>query len=568
MTMNPAALANPRAISVRLKAVNKSKAAGQRRHDLRIGKQPKYVDEKRANLNRHLIEAKTAAELVTICDERRKSSGVERKRKVASNVAVATIGIITFGREAQRFMEDLTDEQQDALFTEVANRVTERLGTSVTGLSVHLDEAGLHAHFQGAATSIYGGPVSRISTKNVLNEIQTIAAEVAQQYDQRIERGNRKLDRIDAGADYADTIHKTVKQMHETLVPERDELITANEAAAATLQKTTASIADLSITLEDINRQIAALNLKKQTQEDRLKKQQDKLQENSAKLDQKQTTLTKTKKLVATYEGRVKTSEAELERLQRRLEATEAAIGDLQTQRLERDALEASLAPLRAAVEAVEAHEASEGLRIAATETAAIRKQVEDDLAAQLTDPEWLGETATAILIAEKKPDWLDHQWDLEDFVKGLGLKAPSHDFAKVLQEFKETPKVYENIRDEIRANSPTVMEHAVNRGESAEADIFSIHDVLEKFGSAVKNTNGVARLRENQPGWRRVFRGFGEIVETLFARLSEKLTAGKIQEIAKPAPPPPEAKPLLDLPEPEQEKVRAAFVSPTDPSL
>ena len=47
-----AAKANPRAASVRVKALPLSRAKSQRTHDLRIGDQPNYVDEDRA-LTRH-----------------------------------------------------------------------------------------------------------------------------------------------------------------------------------------------------------------------------------------------------------------------------------------------------------------------------------------------------------------------------------------------------------------------------------------------------------------------------------------------------------------------------------
>lgn len=295
MTMNPAALANPRSIATRLKSVSKGKAAGQRRHDMRIGKQPKYVDGNRTNLNRHLIEAMTPAELVQICEYRREKSGVKRQRKVASNVAVATIGIITFGREAQVFMQDMPSKQQDKMFQEVAEKIAARLGTSITGLSVHLDESALHAHYQMPATTINGGPVSRIMTKAVLNEIQTLAAEVAQKYDPRLERGNRKIDRLEAGADYADTVHKTVRQMHDTLIPERDQLSAA---------------------IDDLNDQISAQYLKQKKNADYLEKQKKKLEETAGQIDQNTAKIATAENRIKKYETRIDNGEAELERLE------------------------------------------------------------------------------------------------------------------------------------------------------------------------------------------------------------------------------------------------------------
>lgn len=48
-------LSNPRAGSVRIAADTMSGYSGQRRHDMRIGYQPAYVDSNRTSLNRVLI---------------------------------------------------------------------------------------------------------------------------------------------------------------------------------------------------------------------------------------------------------------------------------------------------------------------------------------------------------------------------------------------------------------------------------------------------------------------------------------------------------------------------------
>ena len=50
-----ATASNPNAVSVRIEPKAMSKAKFQRRHDLRIGKQPAYVDGDRTHLNRDLI---------------------------------------------------------------------------------------------------------------------------------------------------------------------------------------------------------------------------------------------------------------------------------------------------------------------------------------------------------------------------------------------------------------------------------------------------------------------------------------------------------------------------------
>lgn len=54
---------NPRAASTRLELLNASRVAGQRRHDMRIGRQPDYVDPTRNELNRVLLAPASPAEL-------------------------------------------------------------------------------------------------------------------------------------------------------------------------------------------------------------------------------------------------------------------------------------------------------------------------------------------------------------------------------------------------------------------------------------------------------------------------------------------------------------------------
>jgi hypothetical protein len=143
-----------------------------------------------------------------VCDERREQSGRIRKRAVAKNVAVATNGIITFGREAQKFLAEIPERRQDEMFLEVAGRIAQLLDTSLTGLTVHVDEPAPHAHFQMPATTYDGRPVSKVAVKSVLNKLQDIVAEVCKTYDPRFERGNRRLDREAAGAKRSETINR------------------------------------------------------------------------------------------------------------------------------------------------------------------------------------------------------------------------------------------------------------------------------------------------------------------------------------------------------------------------
>lgn len=85
--------ANPRAVSIRIEPRSPGRTTGQRRHDLRLGRQPNYVDATRQHLNDIVISPLPAPELRQICMDRR--SQRETKRSFKSNAAIATCGINT-----------------------------------------------------------------------------------------------------------------------------------------------------------------------------------------------------------------------------------------------------------------------------------------------------------------------------------------------------------------------------------------------------------------------------------------------------------------------------------------
>ncbi len=229
--------ANPRAISTRIRSIHSVATSGQRRHNLRLGPQPAYVDAARTPLNRVLVPDLTGGAMRWICDQRREASGRVRQRKVSDRAAVSVAGIITFGKEAQIWVGSLPDKAQDQMFRAVAEAIARHLNTSLHGLVVHLDETAIHAHYQLAAVNHHGAPVSKSTTKQVLNQLQDLAAEVARNFDPRIERGNRKTDRLAAGARLSDVMNRSVKQLHQDLPHEirarQDELSAVNEALSA-----------------------------------------------------------------------------------------------------------------------------------------------------------------------------------------------------------------------------------------------------------------------------------------------------------------------------------------------
>lgn len=256
---------NPNAVSVRIEPKPMSKAKFQRRHDFRIGAQPAYVDGDRTHLNRHLMELRPLPDIQRENEALRTQAG--RTRKMKSNAAVVSAGIITFGQAAQDVFNQLPDETQDVAFTELAHEIAALLSTSLEALVVHLDETSTHAHFTMRAYNDDGDPLSDVTKLSDLSKIQDLAAEVMQRYAPEIERGNKKKDRLKAGADYPDTLHRTVKQLHEDLPQE----MAALEAEIAAREE---EINDQKASLEKTQRYLGKLETKRELTEKEVKRKE------------------------------------------------------------------------------------------------------------------------------------------------------------------------------------------------------------------------------------------------------------------------------------------------------
>ncbi|KIN69539.1 Plasmid recombination enzyme [Sulfitobacter donghicola DSW-25 = KCTC 12864 = JCM 14565] len=217
------------------------KAKFQRRHDFRIGKQPAYVDGDRTELNRHLMELRPLPDIQRENEALRKRAG--RTRKMKSNAAVVTAGIVTFGHTAQEVFNRLPEELQDRAFRELAQEIAVLLKTSLEALVVHLDETAIHAHFTLRAYNDDGEPISNATRLGDMSALQDLAAEVMQRYAPEIERGNKKQARLKAGANYSDTLHRTVKQLHEDLPLEKAMLEAEIEAMSQEINEQKASVA-------------------------------------------------------------------------------------------------------------------------------------------------------------------------------------------------------------------------------------------------------------------------------------------------------------------------------------
>ncbi|ETX12923.1 hypothetical protein OCH239_15405 [Roseivivax halodurans JCM 10272] len=334
-----------------------SKAKGTRRHDFRIGKLPSYVKKERVHLNRILMPMRPLPQIKRENAELRKNAG--RQRAMKSNAAVITSGIITFGREAARMFESLSSAEQDAAFRDLAMAIAAQLDTSLESLVVHLDETTIHAHFTLRSYTTAGLALSEAAKRGTMSGLQDLAAEIMQQYEPGIERGHRKWDRIEAGADYPDTLHRSVRELHQDLPVEiemlrlqRDEeqlalkeLTSQREAERLALDTLLAESgdaeADLNLMREEQQTRIAALACMKadakvqQSELDGLRASADKTRRHLAELGAKAVEEEKKDKRRKAYMARLEKKEVEIAARQAELDrrsagtaAAEAALAE------------------------------------------------------------------------------------------------------------------------------------------------------------------------------------------------------------------------------------------------
>jgi len=206
---------NHKAASFRIESDTKTGYITQRRHDLRMGHKPNYVDPNRLHLNRVLIKPPTPSVVRKIAVDHRLRRGTKRAMK--SNAAISTAGIITFGSEAAQMFAAIPQKQQDQALKLLARAAAMRLRTPLLSLVVHCDEATIHAHMTYSAYTRDGVPVSKATRPSEMSAMQDLTARIMQRFCPCIERGHKYGDRIAAGADWSDVIHKSVAELHRTL---------------------------------------------------------------------------------------------------------------------------------------------------------------------------------------------------------------------------------------------------------------------------------------------------------------------------------------------------------------
>jgi predicted nucleic acid-binding Zn-ribbon protein len=232
--------ANPRAAMVRVEIRDAQGYANQRRHDLRIGAQPAYVNPDPPEPNRVFIQPMTTQEIKALARERRAQRDMARAMK--SNSGVAVVGIIGFGIEAQKMFEALGPEDQERALRAAVARVAADLKTTVTGLVLHLDESARHAHFSLCGYDVTGQPLSTWMGRGVLRELQTALHEELQAFMPHLERGQSRKARAEAGAAPHELVNRSVEELHIDLpfeIAEKrkelaalEETIRTNEARA------------------------------------------------------------------------------------------------------------------------------------------------------------------------------------------------------------------------------------------------------------------------------------------------------------------------------------------------
>lgn len=256
------------AVVMRMKHLNRRKYAGWRRHDLRVGRLPAYVDQGRMHLNTTYLEAPMPADMWKRAYAIRKEKA-SRLRGMMSNAAVATCGIVTFGKGAQKIMNELTQREQDQAFARVVRAVEERYGVKAHSLAVHRDETALHAHLIfDSRRACDGMPMSKIMKGSELQDLAAEALAVP-----GIVRGKTKQKRKEDGEPDHKIYNRSVQQLH-------DDLPREVEGLRATIAIDTA-------------------------RRDKLRKEGDKLAQRIAKLEEREELNERERKRLETYRRRL-----------------------------------------------------------------------------------------------------------------------------------------------------------------------------------------------------------------------------------------------------------------------
>lgn len=206
------------ALSFRVsKVLNRAAVMGSRMHDMRLGKQPSYVDGSRSDQN-------TTLALVDGYDKhgsawsrffsREEQELAARRKQQSKSQKMWRAAILTFSKEAQAILPSHPDAEALAVFRDFARRHNVRLLWSVG----HRDESA--AHYHAMFENVTGtGYALRLGVADLSAE-QDIAAWHFR--DLGINRGKSKRARIADGEDPSAFIHRSVRELHHDLPAELD----------------------------------------------------------------------------------------------------------------------------------------------------------------------------------------------------------------------------------------------------------------------------------------------------------------------------------------------------------
>ena len=158
---------------------------------------------------------------------------------------------------------------------DLAEAIADRLNTTLHGLIVHLDETTIHAHYQLAAYNRDGVPLSQSTGPGVMSGLQDLTAEVMGRHCGGIERGHRYGNRIKAGADFRDTLHRTVRQLHQDLPREMEEKRAQVAEASARVDEMRERVAKLQDKADLTDKETKRLATYQKRLEDRIQELED-----------------------------------------------------------------------------------------------------------------------------------------------------------------------------------------------------------------------------------------------------------------------------------------------------
>jgi len=561
-------------ISFRLEALDGRGLLGQRRHDLRIGKQPAYVDAERAGENAALFRAEGWGRVEEESEEQdgarinqlMNASRTEIEGRAKRKTSVGKYwrrAIITFSHEAQKALaEEGKLPHAEALTAFKA--FADAHGVKLLTVDFHGDETAphYHANFEGVNAKGYALRLNR-------EELSATQDQIASHFvGYGLTRGKRKEERKAAGEDPSKWNHRTVRELHE-------QHLSDNNAVLAVQQE---QVAAYNSELNELEQKIAAEQKRLSQNEERAEKARQKAEADEAKAD-------KALKNAETYERRARDAAQSLEQLEARKTQLEAEIsqGDRKLAGLEErqrkaeakaaeaqrqfqrhvrniehakkseaylqkrtGELEARLEPLRAAVEALEAHEAV--------------------LEAQRAEAHGIGPQD-----AQRALEWLSAPLhEVKDY-QGNGFRTEEEALQEFHRRFSAGTAADSRSGVNLETFTPERPRSAFGSLKTLAAIMrpeFWVFKIIERNGQRRVSAGSpptldeeIAKIREPyvrneaQRAWSNV----GSFINAALNGIARELRAMG-QTVASAPEPPPAAKPLLDLPKPTQDAVREAL--------